>query len=148
MDNINELFETLFDKNNGKAYGALCELQAESERSGCVYPFMGRLFDMLKSDNSYIRTRGLVLIAYNARWDNGYIDENIALFLEHITDEKPITARQCVKLLPLIARDRQGLIRVILSALENAELSCYSDNMRQLVQKDIVDAINEIKKLG
>ena len=90
----------------------------------------------------------IVLIAYNARWDNGYIDENIALYLEHITDEKPITARQCIKHLPMIARDRRGLTGVILSALENAELSCFGDSMRSLVHKDIMNAVNKIKKSG
>lgn len=31
--------------------------------------YMDKLADMMDSDNSYIRTRGLTLIAYNAKWD-------------------------------------------------------------------------------
>ena len=58
---IAETFELLFDKNNNVAYKALQELQKESEETDCVYPYMDRLSDMLDSDNSYIRTRGLTL---------------------------------------------------------------------------------------
>ena len=57
---VAETFELLFDKNNTVAYKALQELQKESENTNSVYPYMDRLSDMLDSDNSYIRTRGLV----------------------------------------------------------------------------------------
>lgn len=78
VSNIAETFELLFDKNNNTAYKALQELQKESEETDCVYPYMDRLSDMLDSDNSYIRTRGLTLLAYNTKWDKDYkIDEVI-----------------------------------------------------------------------
>ena len=70
--NIAETFELLFDKNNSVAYKALQLLQKESEETNCVYPYMDRLSDMLDSDNSYIRTRGLTLLAHNAKWDKDY----------------------------------------------------------------------------
>lgn len=97
---IAETFELLFDKNNKIAYKALQELQKESVETDCVYSYMDRLSDMLDSDNSYIRTRGLTLLAYTAKLDKDYkIDENIDKYLRHITDVKPITARQCIKLI-------------------------------------------------
>lgn len=65
--NIVEIFELLFDKNNNVAYKALQELQKESAETDCVYPYMDRLSDMLDSDNSYVRTRGLTLLAYNVK---------------------------------------------------------------------------------
>ena len=109
--NIAETFELLFDKNNNVAYKALQELQKESAETACVYPYMDRLSDMLDSDNSYVRTRGLTLLAYNAKWDKDYkIDEIIDKYLKHITDVKPITARQCIKLLPIIARYKPCLL--------------------------------------
>ena len=69
--------------------------------------YIDRLDDMLENDNSYIRTRGLTLIAYNAKWDkdNKIIDR----YLTHITDVKPITARQCIKRLPTIAKYKPEL---------------------------------------
>lgn len=146
--NIEEIFELLFDKNNKTAYKALQELQKESEETNDVYPYMDRLSDMLESDNSYIRTRGLTLIAYNARWDkDNKIDEIIDEYLKHITDVKPITARQCIKLLPVIAKDKPELKEDILSALHRADVSFYEDSMRPLVYKDIQKALREIQKL-
>ena len=145
--NITETFELLFDKNNNVAYKALQELQKESEDTDCVYPDMDRLSDMLDSDNSYIRTRGLTLLAYNAKWDRDYkIDEVIDKYLKHITDVKPITARQCIKLLPIIAKHKSELKNDILSALHNADISIYEDSMQSLVYKDIQKALEVIQK--
>ncbi len=146
--NIAEAFELLFDKNNNVAYKALQNLQKESQETDCVYPYMDRLSDMLDSDNSYIRTRGLTLLAYNAKWDKDYkIDEIIDKYLKHITDVKPITARQCIKLSPLIARYKPELKNDILSALYKANICVYDDSMQPLVYKDIQKALKEIQKL-
>ncbi len=108
---------------------------------------MDRLSDMLDSDNSYIRTRGLTLLAYNAKWDRDYkIDEIIDKYLKHITDVKPITARQCIKLLPIIAKHKPELKNDILSALHNADISIYEDSMQSLVYKDIQKTLEVIQK--
>ena len=146
--NIAETFELLFDKNNNVAYKALQDLQKESEETDCVYPYMDRLSDMLDNDNSYIRTRGLILLAYNAKWDKDYkIDEVIDKYLKHITDVKPITARQCIKLLPIIAKCKPELKNDILSALHKANTFVYDDSMQSLVYKDIQKALKEIQKI-
>ena len=148
LGKIGETFELLFDKNNNVAYKAFQELQKESEETDCVYPFIDRLSDMLDSDNSYIRTRGLTLLAYNAKWDKEYkVDEIIDEYLKHITDVKPITARQCIKLLPIIAKHKPELKNGILSALNKANISIYDYSMQPLVYKDIQKALKEIKKL-
>ena len=146
--NIAETFELLFDKNNNVAYKALQKLQKESEETDCVYSYMDRLSDMLDSDNSYIRTRGLTLIAFNSKWDKDYkIDEIIDKYLKHITDVKPITARQCIKLLPIVAKHKPELKNDILSALHKANTSIYDDSMQPLVYKDIQNSLKEIQKL-
>lgn len=146
--NIAKIFELLFDKNNNVAYKALQELIKESEETDCVYPYMDRLSDMLDNDNSYIRTRGLTLLAYNAKWDKDYkIDEIIDRYLKHISDVKPITARQCIKLLPIITKYKPELKDDILSALHKADISDYDNSMQPLVYKDIQKALKEIQKL-
>ena len=143
--NIEETFESLLDKNNNVAYKALQKLQKESEETDCVYPYMDRLSEMLDSDNSYIRTRGLTLIAYNSKWDkDNKIDEIIDKYLKHITDVKPITARQCIKLLPIVAKYKPELRIDIISALHKADISIYEDSMQPLVYKDIQKALKEI----
>lgn len=145
---VAETFERLFDKNNTTAYKALQALQKMSGQSDCMYPYMDQLCEMLDSGNSYIRTRGLVLIACNAKWDRDYkVDEVIDLYLRHITDCKPITARQCIKLLPTIAKYKPELKEDIVSALRKADLSIYADSMQPLVYQDLQRALKEIGKL-
>jgi hypothetical protein len=74
------------------------------------------------------------LLAYNAKWDKDYkIDEIIDKYLKHITDVKPITARQYIKLLPLIARYKPELKNDILSALYKANICVYDDSMQSLL---------------
>ena len=103
---------------------------------------------MLDSDNSYIRTRGLVLLACHAKWDEDYkIDELIDKFLRHITDVKPITARQCMKVLPILAKYKPELKDDIFSALYKADISIYDDSMQPLICKDIQKVFKEIQKL-
>lgn len=141
-------FSLLFDKNNNVAYKALQTLQKACEESDKVYCYMDKLADMIDSDNSYIRTRGLTLIAYNAKWDkDNKIDENIDKYLKHIEDVKPITARQCIKLLPMIAKNKPELKEDIVSALQKADISIYVDSMQSLVYKDIQNSLAEIEKL-
>lgn len=146
--NIGEAVALLFDKSNSVAYKALQELQKASEESDCVYPYMDRFGDMLDSENSYIRTRGLTLLAYNAKWDKDYkMDEVIDRYLQHITDVKPITARQCIKLLPMIAKYKPELKDDILSALRQADIFAYDDSMQPLVYQDIRNALKAIEAL-
>lgn len=71
---------------------------------------MDKLSDMLDSDNSYIRTSGLTLIAYTYKWDKDYkMDKIIDKDLKHITDIRPITVRQCINLLSIIAKNKPEL---------------------------------------
>lgn len=145
---VKDNFEMLFDKNNNIAYKALQTLQKECAESDKVYCYMDKLADMMNSDNSYIRTRGLTLIACNAKWDkDNKIDEIIDEYLKHIEDVKPITARQCIKLLPLIAKNKPELRIDIVSALQKADISIYADSMQSLVYKDIQSSLAEIEKL-
>lgn len=144
--NVEDNFTLLFDKNNNTAYKALQALQKECEESDRVYCYMDKLADMIDSDNSYIRTRGLTLIAYNAKWDkDNKIDEIIGKYLKHIRDVKPITARRCIKLLPMIAKYKPELKCDIVSALQKADISIYADSMQSLVYKDIKNSLAEIQ---
>lgn len=127
MDLIQKLLCIKEDKNNYVAYKALQELQKESEETDCIYPYMDRLSDI------------------NAKWDKDYkIDEIIDKYLKHITDVKPITARQCIKLLPIIAKYKPELNNNIFSALQTANISIYDNSMQPLIYKDIQQALKEI----
>ena len=78
------------------------------------------------------------LLAANAQWDGeGRFDAVLSDFLAHITDEKPITARQCIRALAQVGRAKPRYIPQILSALKDADLSKYADSMRPLLERDI-----------
>lgn len=144
---IQNLIELLHDKNNNKAYQALKELLKISEESDIVYPFFDYFIDMMNNqENSYIRTRGLRLIAYNAKWD---VDNKVNLcihkWLEHIEDEKPITSRQCIKDTVIIAKNKPELIDDILKALEEYH-KVYEDSMQNLIFKDRQKVLRQIKQ--
>lgn len=135
-EKVEELLEFLTSRNNSQAYQALKALEEMSAESNCLYPHMDKFIAMASSGNSYVRTRGLALIAHNAKWDvDDKIDGIIDGYLEHITDEKPICARQCIKLLPLLAKAKPALAPKIVSALRDANVARYPDCMRPLVQK-------------
>ena len=67
--NIAEMMEKLMDTDANAAYQVLKELAAASENSDVVYGYMNIFSKMISHKNSYIRTRGLILIAANAKWD-------------------------------------------------------------------------------
>jgi hypothetical protein len=142
MEGIEDLLDQLSGSDNKAAYSALKILQAESIQSDMVYQFFDQLASMITSNNSYIRTRGLLLIAANARWDSedkidGILDE----YLTHIMDEKPITARQIIQILPEITTYKPALTERIREALMNADPSVYPETMEPLVRKDIAQAL-------
>lgn len=140
--NIAEWVHMLRCPNNREAYRALQSLQEASDLGDAVYAHIDAFIEMMRDSNSYVRTRGLTLIACNAKWDDAEkIDGIIDEYLDHMTDDKPITARQCIKSLPKLAEAKPHLIPRIASSLRHADTSAYADSMRPLVQNDIRDAL-------
>lgn len=146
MKNINDLVMGLKNKDNKTAYQCLLELEQMCNLSNAVYPYFDDFAVMLDSKNSYIRTRGIILIADNAKWDKDHkIDEIIDEFLILIMDEKPITSRQCINALPKIAKYKPDLKDTILNALKKAR-PMYNSNMQPLIDNDIKNAIKNISE--
>lgn len=117
-----------------------------STESADVYKNMGYFISLLDDENSYVRNRVLVLIAENARWDSeNKINSAIEKYLFHITDKKPITARQCIKSLAKIVLAKPELKEKTVSALKNADVSCYAESMCPLVEKDISETLLKIE---
>lgn len=124
------------------AYNALLGTSAKSDE---VYSYMDDFFAMMNDENSNVRTRALGLICANAKWDGQKkIDAHIGEILSHITDEKPIAARQFINLLPELAAEKPELKAAILGALENADFSAYPDGMSALAAKDAAAAAEKI----
>lgn len=137
----------LTGKDAKDAYAFMRQIVAESRASDAWYPCFERFAELLRHKNSLVRNRAITILAANARWDReGKFDALLDEFLSHVTDVKPITARQCVATLPEVAEAKPELIPRIRAALEQADLSKYPDSMQPLVLKDIVAALQKIEE--
>ena len=111
---------------------------SESQETDEWYEYFDEFASLLDHPKSLVRNRVLYILAANAQWDvENRFDRIISDFLTHITDEKPITARQCVKALAQVGMAKTQYISRILSCLWSADLSKYKDSMRPLIEKDI-----------
>lgn len=145
MENLAECVEGLYCKNNAEAYHYCKLLLAESERSDAVYPFCGQFADMLAEKSAYLRTRGLLLLCANAKWDTaGRLDGLLDDMLPHILDEKPTVSRQFIAALPQLAAAKPALAGRICEALREADVSIYADSMAPLVWNDMQNALRQI----
>ena len=143
---MEDLIENLYNLDNTIAYSCLKELEKISYSSNEVYKYFDKFVEMLDNKNSYIRTRGIVLISSSAKWD---IDNKINLiidkFLEHIEDEKPITARQCIKSLENIIKYKNELGPIIKNKLLKLNYLKYEESMQSLIFKDVEKILDLIK---
>jgi hypothetical protein len=104
---IETLIESLKSKEHDKGYEALNILLKESEKSPSLYRYFAEFSLMLSSDNSYIRTRGLLLIGSLAKWDiSDKIDPIIDSVILNIDYKNPICSRIAIKVLIQIAKEK------------------------------------------
>ena len=121
------------------------QIIAESREADAWYEHFDAFASLLGHPKSLVRNRALHILAANARWDTeNRFDTILPAFLIHITDEKPITARQCVQLLAQIGQAKPQYIPMILEALREADVSKYKDSMRPLIEKDIQNTIKAL----
>ena len=64
--------------------------------------------------------------------------------LSHITDDKPITARQCVQAPAELGEAKPQWIPQITQALLSADFSGYKDSMRPLIERDIDETVRRL----
>ena len=98
METIDSLAAGLARK---EGYACLKRLLEISTACAEVYPYFDAFVPMLDDKSSFVRTRGLLLIAANARWDTqNKVDAVLDKCLAHILDAKPSVSRQsghCVR---------------------------------------------------
>lgn len=135
-----EIIAGLTAKNDTYACALADRIIAESEETDKWYPYLDAFAALLRHPKSLVRNRALHILAANAQWDSDCrFDDILPEYLAHITDEKPITARQCIKALARIGTEQPRYIPRILEGLHHAELSRYKDTMRPLIEKDILE---------
>ena len=142
---IDACIAQLTGKDAKAAYALTQQITAESRGSDTWYPYFDRFAELLSHENSLVRNRAISILAANAHWDtDSKFDALLDEFLSHVTDSKPITARQCIAALPEITAVKPELLPRIRFALEQTDLSGYPDSMRPLVLKDIVAALQKM----
>jgi hypothetical protein len=122
-NDIAQLVAWLGEKEDTIRYPSLLILQSRSKIADDVYPYRETFREKLKSDNSFQRSIGVMMIAENAKWDDGWLDGVIGEYLELLNDEKPITIRQCIQYLAKIVPYKPGLHSIITDALIALDLS-------------------------
>lgn len=134
----------LTSKNNNYACDVANKIINESQNTDKWYEYFDDFASLLNHPNSLVRNRVIHILSCIAQWDDEDRFAGIILnYLSHITDDKPITARQCIKALAQVGLSKPKYIPRILSCLENADISKYRDSMRPLIEKDI----EETKKI-
>ena len=135
---MQDIISKLTVKDDKYACAIADRIISESRDTDEWYEYFDAFASLLNHPKSLVRNRVLHILAVNAQWD----DENrfaaiLPEFLSHITDEKPITARQCIKALSQVGESKPQYIPRITEALGEADLSQYKDSMRPLIKKDI-----------
>lgn len=146
-DNISRLVESLSLKEDNIRYQAFLLLQSRSLLFNDVYPYWDVFKGKLKSDNSYQRSIGLMLIAENVKWDtDNNIEDTIGQYLKLLNDEKPITVRQCIQSLGKIVTSKPSLNDKIASELISIDLMLIKETMRKSILLDILNVLIIIRE--
>lgn len=142
-----DIIAMLTTKDDKYACAYAEKIISESQETDEWYVYFDDFASLLNHPKSLVRNRVINIIAANVQWDDEKrFDLIITDFLSHITDEKPITARQCIKALAQVGQAKHEYIPEILAALHSADLSHYKDSMRPLIEKDIQQTIESLTK--
>lgn len=137
---MQELIEKLTSKDDKYACAIADRIISESQNNSKWYEYFDDFASLINHPKSLVRNRVLYIIAANAQWDyENRFDVILSEYLSHITDEKPITARQCIKALVQVGKAKPQYIPIIINHLHSADLSKYKDSMRPLIEKDIAE---------
>ncbi len=146
-DDIPRIVKWLSLKDNDIRYQALLLLKNRSIFFDDVYPHWDIFRNKLKSDNSYQRSIGLMLIAENARWDTERrMEDTIDEYLGLLNDEKPITIRQCIQSLDKIVTYKPELNNKVAAALISFDFMAVKETMRKSILLDILNNLLIIRK--
>lgn len=128
-----------------QGYRAFQQLREIGRKSDALYGYLEEFLGLSEEKSAYLRTRGLLLLCANAKWDSaGKINAVLERVLRHITDEKPTVSRQFIQSLPELSQGKPEVREQIRKALLEADLSRYADSMQPLVERDIQKALSEI----
>jgi len=144
---LRQLVEWLDEKDDNLRYKSFLLLETRSLECPDVYPYWGTFVEKFSSSNSYQRSLGLMLVAANARWDEGgRLDEIVDGYLALVDDEKPVTVRQCIQGLCKIVPYKPNLHGRIVDKLISIDLTQRKETQRKILLMDILSVLALIRK--
>lgn len=147
QEDIEKLVEWLALKEDDIRFQAFLLLQAKSRLDSSVYPFWDVFRMKLRSNNSYQRSLGVMLIAENVQWDDERkMQDTLTEYLGILQDEKLVTVRQCIQALRIIVQKEPGYNKDIAEALLAYDIMSVRESMRKLILQDILYVLLEIRK--
>ena len=145
---MQDIIAKLTSKDDKYACAVAEKIISESQDTDEWYEYFDTFVSLLNHPKSLVRNRVLYILSANAQWDDeNRFDAILPEFLSHITDEKPITARQCIKTLALIGQAKPQYIPRITEALREADSSQYKDSVRPLIEKDIEETKRTLQNI-
>ena len=137
---MQEIIAKLTAKDDKYACAIADKIISESQDTDEWYEYFDDFASLLNHPKSLVRNRVLYILAANAQWDDeNRFDAILDDYLTHVTDEKPITARQCIKALAQVGKSKPQSIQKIMDYLHSTDLTKYKDSMRPLIEKDIAE---------
>ena len=137
---MQKIIAKLTEKDDKYACAIADKIISESQDTDDWYEYFDSFASLLNHPKSLVRNRVLYILAANAQWDDeNRFDAILDDYLAHVTDEKPITARQCIKALRQIGLAKPQYISKIITHFRNADLSKYKDSMRPLIEQDMAE---------
>ena len=144
---MQEIISKLTAKDDKKACAVADKIISESQLSDEWYEYFNAFATLLNHPKSFVRNRVLYILAANAQWDaENHFDAILDDYLAHVTDEKPITARQCIKALAQVGTAKPQYIPRILACFHSADLSKYKDSMRPLIEHDMAETEKALRE--
>ena len=136
---VQEIIAKLIVKDDKYTSAVAERIISESHDTDKWYEYFDEFASLLNHPKSLVRNRVLYILAANAQWDDeNRFDAILDDYLTHVTDEKPITSRQCIKALAQVGKAKPQYIEKI-DYLHSADLSKYKDSMRPLIEKDMTE---------
>ena len=142
---MQDIIAKLTAKDDRYACAIADKIISESQDTDEWYEYFDTFASLLNHPKSLVRNRVLYILAANAQWDDeNRFDAILEDYLAHITDEKPITARQCIKALVQVGMAKPQYIPRIIDCFRSADLSKYKDSMRPLIEQDMAETENAL----
>lgn len=143
---MQEIIAKLTVKDDKYASAVAERIISESQDTDKWYEYFDDFASLLNHPKSLVRNRILYILAANAQWDDeNRFDAILDDYLTHVIDEKPITARQCIKALSQVGKAKPQYIQKIMDYLHSTDLTKYKDSMRPLIEKDIAETEKALK---